>query len=352
MDNNKLVTGLLAFLAVIAAGTVLKAAQSVVLPLIIAWLLSYVFGPVVNFLSVRRVPTPLSTLVVLVLLMVICYLGGRFLYERAETFVAQVPEYQTVMTRILSDASERFSVEKEALENFNIGEKLSAQLLNVTERLLSFVSNLVLVMVFLVFLLLGKPYYEFKVRKALSPENAARVARIQHSIAIQIGQYLAAQFLISAVTGFLVWLVLHLLKVDFAITWGALAFFLNFIPTIGSILASIPPILVAFIQYYPSMWQGVVTLLCLLTIQMVIGNGIAPKVFGDKLNMSPVVVLISLIFWGWLWGPVGAILSVPLAAAVKIVCENIDALKPISIMMGSGRLYARDFEPASSPENG
>jgi predicted PurR-regulated permease PerM len=150
--------------------------------------------------------------------------------------------------------------------------------------------------------------------------------------------------LISSVTGVLVWFALELIGVDFAITWGAMAFFLNFIPTVGSIAASIPPILLALIQFYPSIWPGVVTLISLLTIQLSIGNGIAPKVLGDQLNLSPVVILLSLLFWGWLWGIVGALLSVPITAAIKIVCENIESLQSISVMMGSGKSYRREFQ--------
>ncbi|MCK4988527.1 MAG: AI-2E family transporter, partial [Desulfobacterales bacterium] len=129
-----------------------------------------------------------------------------------------------------------------------------------------------------------------------------------------------------------------------AVTWGALAFFLNFIPTVGSIMASIPPILLALVQFYPSIWPGVITLLSVVTIQMGMGNALAPKVMGDQLNLSPVVVLLSLLFWGWLWGIVGALISIPIAAAIKIVCENIETLHPISVMMGSGKTFRREFK--------
>jgi predicted PurR-regulated permease PerM len=137
-----------------------------------------------------------------------------------------------------------------------------------------------------------------------------------------------------------------LIGVDFAVTWGAVAFFLNFIPTIGSIVASIPPILLALVQFYPNFWPGLITALVLVTIQLSMGNGIAPKVMGDQLNLSPVVILLSLLFWGWLWGIVGALLSVPIASAIKIVCDNIQTLHPISVMMGSGKSYRREFEKA------
>jgi predicted PurR-regulated permease PerM len=161
------------------------------------------------------------------------------------------------------------------------------------------------------------------------------------SISNQIGRYLAAQFLISLITGVLVWAALVLLKIDFPVTWGATAFLLNFIPTVGSIVASIPPILLALVQYYPHYWPAVLTTICLLTIQMVMGNVITPKVMGDRLNLSPVVILLSLLFWGWLWGVVGALLSIPITCAIKITCENIEPLRIISIFMGSGKTYKK-----------
>ena len=187
--------------------------------------------------------------------------------------------------------------------------------------------------------------------EALDVGQAKRVDSIVSAIAGQISRYLYLQFLISFATGFCVWLALTIIKVDFAVTWGALAFILNFIPTIGSIVASIPPILLALVQYYDpnsdvNWWPAIATAVSLLTIQMVIGNGIAPKVMGDNLNLSPVVVLLSLIFWWWLWGPIGALLSIPIASAIKIVCENIEPLRPISIMMGSGKAYRHEFETA------
>ncbi|MGD9285532.1 MAG: AI-2E family transporter, partial [Desulfobacterales bacterium] len=86
------------------------------------------------------------------------------------------------------------------------------------------------------------------------------------------------------------------------------------------------------------------TLLSVTTIQMGMGNAVAPKVMGDQLNLSPVVILLSLLFWGWLWGFVGALISIPIAAAIKIVCENIKTLHPISVMMGSGKTYRREFQ--------
>jgi predicted PurR-regulated permease PerM len=207
----------------------------------------------------------------------------------------------------------------------------------------NFLGKLLLVLIFLVFMLLGKPYFKYKVERAFPPDRAETFSTMTASISKQIGQYLVVKVAISGVTGVLVWLALTLLKVEFALTWGALAFFLNFIPSIGSIIASIPPILLAIVQYYPSPWIPIFTAVVLLLIQMTMGNVIEPKIMGDHLNLSPVVILLSLVFFGWMWGIVGALLSVPIAAAIKIFCENIEALKPISILMGSGKSFMKDM---------
>jgi len=173
------------------------------------------------------------------------------------------------------------------------------------------------------------------------------VKRILGTVSFQIGRYLSALALISAVTGFFVWFALEYIRVDFAVTWGVLAFVLNFIPTVGSIVASIPPILVALVQFYPSYMPAVITSLALLTIQVTIGNFITPKVMGDRLNLSPVVVLISLLFWSLIWGVVGALISTIIAAIIKIICENVPYLNFISVMMGSGKAYQKEFEERS-----
>jgi len=177
---------------------------------------------------------------------------------------------------------------------------------------------------------------------ALSERRAAQMKKIVGSISSEISRYLWVMVIISLTTGVLIWLALSLIGVDFPVTWGALAFFFNFIPTIGSIVASLPPILLALVQFYPAVWPGVVTLVAITAIQMTIGNFIAPKVLGDRLHLSPVVILISLLFWGWLWGIVGALLAVPIASAIKIACENIEELHPIAIMMGSGRRFWKE----------
>jgi AI-2 transport protein TqsA len=342
-DKNRILIALLAILALVAVGFVLKSAKTVILPLMIAWLLSYILTPVINVLVRLKVPTTLSAFLVLILLLGICFLGGVLVQERITAFAKEYPKYQMRFVEITNAVTESIKIPAHFFQGINIGQKVGTFVVRLSGSLMNFFSKLIMVFIFLMFMLLAKPYFKYKIKKAFSPGQADRVSRIIESISKQIGSYLALQFFISLTTGVLVWLALVVIGVDFAATWGILAFILNFIPTVGSIIASLLPVLVATIQFYPSYWTPLICLLSMLIIQMVMGNVVSPKVMGDRLNLSPVAILLSLLFWGWLWGIVGALLSVPFTATIMIVCENIEPLQPISIIMGSGKKYQKEF---------
>ena len=350
MEKSKLLIGLLTVLVVFVVATAFMAAQTVLIPLMIAWLLSYICGPVVTFLVDKKVPLGLAVFAVLMLVLGICYLGGLFLIGRVYSFIDEYPRYanqlQIIYNDLMYNLSEKMHVPDGAFADINWAQEIGKRLVVVSGSLASFVGNLVMVLIFLVFMLLGKPYFKYKVAAAFPDERAALFSDVTSSISKQIGQYLIVKVAISGTTAVLVWLGLTFLGVEFALTWGALAFFLNFIPSIGSIIASIPPILLAIVQFYPSVWMPIITAVILLSIQMVMGNVIEPKLVGDSLNLSPVVILLSLVFFGWMWGLVGALMSVPIAAAIKIVCENIEGLRPISVLMGSGKICMKEVQKA------
>ena len=312
-------------------------------------------APVVTTMTDRRIPTGVAVSIVLILLVGICYLTAVFLHARVLGFMKAYPRYHSQLMELLDPLISRFNVppamngEEPAVDwggqlkdlVVKMSGPMTEFLVRISGSLFVFLTKLVMVMVFLVFLLLGKPFFKYKVKRAFTQEKASQITGIFDSISRDIGRYMFLQLLISLGTGFCVWMALTLLGVDFAVTWGALAFFLNFIPNVGSFVASIPPILVAVVQFQPHGGRAVAVAVVLFAIQMAIGNGISPKVMGDRLNLSPLVVLLSLVFWGWLWGIVGALLSVPIASAIKIVCDNIDALRPIGILMEAGKAHRR-----------
>ncbi|MBN2703837.1 MAG: AI-2E family transporter [Pontiellaceae bacterium] len=343
MKRSNLIVGLLSVLVLFVVAAVFKSAYNVVVPLMIAWLLSYICGPAVNYLVHRKVPLAIAVFAVLALVLFVFYFCGIFLLNRVREVLAEwtAKGYTDQLYMIYKITSNKLHISEEYVASLDWNDKLANTITTLStsaaQWMFNFIGRLVLVLIFLVFMLLGKPYFKCKVEHAFPPERGSVFTEITESISRQIGQYLIVKLIISGITAFLVWTVLSILKVDFALTWAALAFFLNFIPTIGSVIASIPPILMAVIRSYPSPWVPFFAALFLLLTQMVMGNIVEPKVMGDHLNLSPVVILLSLAFFGWMWGIVGALLSVPIAAAIKIFCENITPLKPISVMMGSGK---------------
>lgn len=336
MQNQRVLVPLIGVIALVMVGFVLKIAQAVILPLVIAWLLSYILAPPVNFLARHRVPTAPAVAVVMILLFGFFYLTGLFLYTRAMVFVNEYPKYADQFTQITAAISGRYTMPSWlSLGEIDWKHQIGQRLVAFSGSFITFSGNLAMVLVFLIFMLLGKPYFEGKVQRAFPTEQGKRIATVTASIASQISRYLYVKLILSTVSSVLVWIVLVIGKSDFPLTWAVLAFLLSFIPSIGTVLASVPPVLIAFVQFYPNFWVAAGIAAALLVIHQIIGCLVEPKVMGDELNLSPMVILLSLVFWGWLWGITGALLAVPIAAAVKIVCENIELLKPVGVLMGA-----------------
>jgi predicted PurR-regulated permease PerM len=342
MQNQRVLLPLIGVITLVMVGFVLKTAQAVILPLVIAWFLSYIFAPMVNFLARHRVPAGPAVGVVLAVLFGFFYLTGLFLYTRAMVFVNEYPKYADQFSQIAAALTERHTLPSWlSLDTIDWKHEIGRRLVAFSGSFITFAGNLVMVLVFLIFMLLGKPYCESKIQRAFPDEQGKRIAGVTASIASQISRYLYVKLILSTVSSVLVWIVLVIGKSDFPLTWAVLAFLFSFIPSIGIVVASVPPILLALVQFYPNVWPAVWIAVALLVIHQIIGGLLEPKVMGDNLNLSPMVILLSLVFWGWLWGITGALLAVPIAAAVKIVCENIEMLKPVSVLMGADKHHSK-----------
>ncbi|MDA3924207.1 MAG: AI-2E family transporter [Kiritimatiellae bacterium] len=327
-------TALLSVIALIMACTVLNVCKSVVIPLIFAFLLSYLVSPILTFLKKLKVPAPLGVLIIILLLLGATYLFGAFMYQRVYAFVEESPKYQESFMEISKSVTSRWKIDTSSLDEINWTKEITPRVMSITGSFVDFMSKSALVMFFLIFMLLEQGGLKRRLSSALDKKQAGKISDAVTAITNQIGRYLKIKMMVSVVTGTLVWLVLALIGVDFAITWGVLAFFLNFIPNIGSILSTIPPIFVAFVENYPRPLPVILAAIGLLLIQICMGSIIEPKMQGKGLNLSPVVILFSLVFWGWLWGIPGMLLSVPITSSIKIACENIEALKPVAVFMG------------------
>ena len=196
----------------------------------------------------------------------------------------------------------------------------------------STLSNVMLIMFTVMFMLLDAWSLpdKFKAMNSTRSEMInARLSDIVHSTK----QYTSIKALMSLITGTMIWTGTALVGLDFAILWGFLAFLLNFIPTVGSIIAAVPAVLLALVQLGPML--ALVVALIFLAVNTLIGNIVEPKYMGEKVGLSTLVVFLSMVFWGWLLGPVGMLLSVPLTMVVKLAAMSSDETRWISILLGS-----------------
>jgi len=334
----------------------MRVLEPVLKPVVFACVVSVLLSPVVNFLHKRaRLPRGIA-LALALLVAVACFFEAAMIVNRVfASFYAKYPPYLEKCNSLIAYFSARLPEGiaggvKDWIRDLSWMEKVSKMVVSVSGLLISLSSSLITVMIIAAFLLAEQGTFGAKIAKAFPAAEARGIGNVLSDISKQLSAYLGLQTAISAVTGICVWLALLVIGVDFAGTWGVLAFVLNFIPTVGSIIASIPPVLVALVKNAPESYgQAVLAACALLAIQMVIGNVISPRVMGDKLNLSPLVVLISLLFWAWLWGPAGALLSAPITAAIKIICENIPPLAFIGVLLGSGRAAKRSASGRRPP---
>jgi predicted PurR-regulated permease PerM len=183
-----------------------------------------------------------------------------------------------------------------------------------------------------VFILLEASSLPGKIRAAIGKPDSPLSQ--YNDVIKNVNKYLGIKTLISLGTGFTVFLWLIILGIDFPILWGLLAFLLNFVPNIGSLLASVPAIILALIQF--GLGKAVLTAMGYFAVNTIFGSILEVRIFGKGLGLSTLVVFVSLIFWGWVLGPIGMLLSVPLTMIIKIILESNESTKGMAILLGSG----------------
>ncbi len=353
MDNQRVNSALLAVLVVVAVASVLRLTGSIFLPLVLALLLSFVFSPVVTFLTRHKVPRLLGILSVLAIFLTFGFLIGFVVYSSTQSLLREFPLYQRRLTGLIQDLIERFNLPDYMLTEFNIGRTVGSLVVSISGSFMAFASGLLLVLVFLLFLLMEKPYLHFKMLQAFQGHTTRKIVIIFAHINAQIGRYLSVKLLVSSLTGAIIFISFSIIGVDFPVIWAILTFLFNFIPSIGSILITLLSGVFALVQFAPEWNNVIVTVAAMSITQLIIGNIIDPKLLGDSLNLSPVVILLSLLVWGWLWGIMGMFLAVPMTVAIKIAFENIPGMEAFGIMMGTGSYRKRRKKQSrSTPATG
>lgn len=324
---------LLAGVVIIIAG--LHAARVMLAPLALAVFIAGVSLPAMNWIRRRGAPTAVAILVVVLLNTLVLAFIGWVIVQTINELRVELPSYLAraqAMELLVRDELMRRGIEvaPDFYATLVQPERLLEAVTVAARNITSILAFFLLILLYVVFVLAESVVLPVKVRRVLGPRASALAGGAE--VLAQVQRYLGLKTLISLATGSLVSVAAAALGVDFALFWGLLAYLLNYIPTIGSFVAAVPGILVALLQLGPQ--SAFLFALAYLAINVTIGSIIDPIVTGRQLRLSPLVVLVSLVFWGWTWGPIGAFLSVPLTISLRMVMERVESLRPIAAMMG------------------
>ena len=346
-NNLTVLIYLVGFVAFVIFVYVLIVLKALLIPITIAIFMTYLLYPVLHYFNQKfRLPRWLTVSFLLIAMFGLYYL----------LVLVLVSNYDIFANKIVSYANKLVSFLEEILASFNITLKEMGELLNfridkfdagsifqglfkagiiqgVFNSLTTLLNYLFVSLLFWIFMVIGKNKFEQRIMFAFKSRQEI-VGKIIGTINTQLQSYLVIKTIISLVTAVIVTIILWIYGIDFPIAWGVLTFLFNFIPNIGSILISILPILVSLIDFGFG-FRSVSLAVLLFLNQSIMGNIVEPQYLGKQMGLSTVFVLFSLIFWGWVWGIVGMFLSVPIAAAIKIIFSNIEPLKPIAVIMGN-----------------
>ncbi len=330
---------------IVVAG--LREGAGILLPFALALFLAVMSMPLMFWLQLRRVPAPLA--IMLTMLVIGAVFGALIMLgtQAVADFQDQLPGYRSRVQGIylswVAALTAQIGVEIGQYISFEyIDPGLAVDFFGRTAaRVASFFTTTFLVLLIMAFILSEAMVFPFKFRAIVGPREGERRRitktvtndrRRMTKIVREIQVYLGIKTLMSLITGLLIGALAWLAGLDFPILLGIIGFVLNYIPTVGSIVAAVPAVILSIIQF------GTIGHFILVAggygaINMVFGNIIEPNLMGRRLGLSTLVVVLSLLFWAWVWGPVGALLAVPLTMVVKIMLENTEDLRWVAILL-------------------
>jgi len=323
-----------ASVVVIVAG--LKAASSLFVPFLLAGFVSLLCAPALFWLRDRGLPNAIALTIVLLGLLGIGAVFGGLMSTSINEFTRLLPSYQerfgsvvVSLTSALGEYGIDFGSNPDEANPFDPQAALGIAG-GLAGNLGSLLNNAFLIFLAICFILLEASSIPRKVREAFgdSPELEGRMTEIGESIR----RYLGIKTLTSTLTGLLVYFALLFLGVQFAPLWGLIAFLLNFVPAIGSIMAAIPPVALAVVDN--SLQTAGAATLCYLVINVAVAYFLEPRVMGDGMGLSPLIVVTSLVFWGWVLGPVGMVLAVPLTVILRITLGSQPQTQWVAVLLG------------------
>lgn len=329
---------------------VLKVLHTVILPIIFAGFLSFVFIPIVNLIHKKtKLPWAIVSVFIVLILIVIISITTFLLSTGVSTIISEFPKYevkfQNMILKLIAVLPINYDEGKSIFENLtsmvdvpgiiqSIGVPLST-------GIVSFVKSLFIILILFLFLLLEANFIKEKIQTVFEKRNKSGILYMSKKIISQVVRYLTIKFFISLGTAALVYFGTLLIGLNFPIVWAFIAFVMNFIPTFGSIISVGVTTIFSMMQFYPEWGKIAFVFIFMLMTNFTLGNIVEPKIEGDNLDLSVFVIIVCILFWGWLWGFTGMILAVPLTVIIKIISENIEFLHPLAIFLSNDPIKAK-----------
>jgi len=330
-SNTNLSIPTLAYIVIIVTG--LKLASGIILPFLMAFFLFIIFLPLINKLNSFSIPNVITSLIVFTIIVAVIFLLTTFLISSSEDIMRNIPIYQDKfhqISPIIVAFFEQFNI---SLEMKNIISQIEpAKVVNYIATFFKgmgdIVINLLLTLTLVIFLLLESSTIS---KKALYFTKTKQQKEKFELFLKSISRYFLIKTFTSILTGLMVWIMLEYFNLQYALLFAVLAFLLNYIPSIGSFIASFPPLFVSMLQL--SMPETATMAIGYLVINIFIGSFLDPKIMGKDLGLSTFIVFISMVIWGWIFGPFGMLLAVPLTIVIKIACDNSENYHWVSVIL-------------------
>ena len=325
---------------VVVAG--MRMAETLLVPFLLSLFISVLCSPPLVWLKERGVPNGLAIFIIIGVVVCASVLVGTITGAAINDFRHDLPLYQSRLTDLTAGLFVKlqgfgFNVDVAQLrESFNPSALLGFAG-SALANLGNLMTNAFLILLTVVFILAEEVGFADKIKLASS--RYEKTLDALNRFKVSVNRYMAIKTLLSLATGLLLMLWLWVLDVDYFVLWGLLAFLLNFIPTLGSILAAVPPVLLALVQL--GVGEAALTAAGFVVVNVVLGNVLEPRMMGKGLDLSALVVFLSLVFWGWILGSIGMLLSIPLTMTVKIALESFEETRWVGVMLGSGTVAAK-----------
>ncbi len=337
MQNNQPMIALLSCIVVFLAFYILHIAQNVVIPLIVAlliWALLNAMADGINGLLKNRLPSWLCKCFAMIVFIGIVWIPVELITQSIPKLVEAAPKYQANFDKRIEGLLHIIGLQKDSVVQKIIHSvDIPALLSNSAQAITTLFSNAFIIMIYIIFMLTEQHSFNHKVAALFKKKTSLKnVKKTLNTIYERIQTYVWVKSLLSFTTAFLSYIILKFVGLDFAAFWALLIFLLNFIPNIGSILATALPAILSLVQY-DSLTPFIMVLSTIGAIQFLVGNVIEPRIMGNSLNLSSLIIILSLVTWGSLWGIAGAFLCVPLMVILKIIFASFPATRFVAIIL-------------------